>query len=41
MSLKNLNDTIGNRTRDLPVCSATARPAVLKDTIKMLSVYEF
>jgi hypothetical protein len=22
MSLKNSNDTIGNRTRDLPVCSA-------------------
>jgi len=22
MSMKNSNDTIGNRTRDLPVCSA-------------------
>ena len=35
MSLKNSNDTIGNRTRDLPVCSvvpnhyATARPTEL------------
>jgi len=26
MSLKNSNDTIGNRTRDLPVCSV-GRPA--------------
>jgi len=31
MSLKNSNDTIGNRIRDLPVCShyATARPFVI------------
>ena len=26
MSLKNSNDTIGNRTRDLPVCSAVPQP---------------
>jgi hypothetical protein len=24
--MKNANDTIGNRTRDLPACSATAPP---------------
>jgi hypothetical protein len=26
MSMKNFNDTIGNRTRDLPVCSAEPQP---------------
>jgi len=26
MSMKNSNDTIGNRTRDLPVCSALPQP---------------
>ena len=26
MSLKNSNDTIGNRTRDLPVCSVVSLP---------------
>jgi hypothetical protein len=26
MSLKNSNDNIGKRTRDLPACSATAIP---------------
>jgi hypothetical protein len=26
MSLKNSNDTIGNRTRDLPVCSVVPSP---------------
>ena len=26
MSMKNLNDTIGNRTRDLPTCSAVPQP---------------
>jgi hypothetical protein len=35
MSMKNSNDTIGNRTRDLPGCSAvsqkTAPPRVLSD----------
>ena len=29
MSLKNSIDTIGNRTRDLPVCSATVRPQII------------
>jgi hypothetical protein len=26
MSMKNSNDTIGNRLRDLPVCSAVPQP---------------
>jgi len=26
MSMKNFDDTIGNRTRDLPVCSTVPRP---------------
>jgi hypothetical protein len=26
MSMKNSNDTIGNRTRDLPACSALPQP---------------
>jgi hypothetical protein len=26
MSIKNSNDTIGNRTRDLPACSAVPQP---------------
>ena len=28
MSMKNVYDTIGNRTRDLPVCSAGPQPTV-------------
>jgi hypothetical protein len=27
MSMKNSNDTIVNRTRDIPVCSAVPQPA--------------
>jgi len=29
MSMKNSNDTMGNRTRDLPTCSAVPRPTAL------------
>ena len=29
MSMKNSNDTIGNRTRDLPACSAVPQPSAL------------
>ena len=29
MSIKNSNDTIGNRTRDLPTCSAVPQPTAL------------
>ena len=29
MSMKNPNDTIGNRTRDLPTCSAVPQPTAL------------
>jgi hypothetical protein len=32
MSMKNSNDTIGNRTRDLPACSAVPQPTVPKRT---------
>jgi len=28
MSMKNSNDNIGNRTRDLPACSAVPQPTV-------------
>ena len=28
MSMKNSSDTIGNRTRDLPACSAVPQPTV-------------
>ena len=30
MSMKNSNDTIGNRTRDLPTCSAVPQPTALR-----------
>jgi len=30
MSMKNSNDTIGNRTRDLPTCSAVPQPTALQ-----------
>jgi hypothetical protein len=29
MSMKNSNDTIGNRTRDFPACSAVPQPTAL------------
>ena len=29
MSMKNSNDTIGNRTRSLPTCSAVPQPTAL------------
>ena len=28
--MKNFSDTIGNRTRDLPVCSAVPQPTALQ-----------
>jgi hypothetical protein len=31
MSMKNSNDTIGNRSRDLPVCSAVPQPLRHRD----------
>ena len=34
MSLKNSNDTIGNRTRDVPTCSAVAQPTALPENGK-------
>jgi hypothetical protein len=35
--MKNLNDTIGNRSRDLPVCSAVPQPLRHRDVISMYS----
>jgi hypothetical protein len=32
MSMKNSNDTIGNRTRDLPACSTMPQPTTLPHT---------
>jgi hypothetical protein len=32
MSMKNSSDTIGNRTRDLPVCSAVPEPTAPPNT---------
>jgi len=32
MSMKNFNDTIGNRTRDLQACSAVPQPTGLPRT---------
>ena len=35
MSMKNSNETIGNRTRDLPTCSAVAQPTALPHAPKI------
>jgi hypothetical protein len=44
MSIKNSNDTIGNRTRDLPACSAVPQPTAnlksINDGIKGLGNIE-
>jgi len=36
MSMKNSNDTIGNRTRDLPACSAVPQPTESPRARKLL-----
>jgi hypothetical protein len=51
MSVKNCSDTIGNRTRDVPTCSAVSQPTALprapskrvlsRNTSKMQLVVEF
>jgi hypothetical protein len=38
MSMKNSNDTIGNRTRDLPTCSAMPQPTALPRGPKLIVV---
>ena len=38
MSRKNSNDTIGNRTRDLPVCSAVSQPTAPPRTPEVIPV---
>jgi len=35
MSMKNSNDTFGNRTRDLPVCSAVPQQTVKRKAIPL------
>jgi hypothetical protein len=35
MLMKNGTDTIGNRTRDLPVCSAVPQPTVFSTKCKL------
>ena len=35
MSMKNSNDTIGNRNRDLPACSPTACPRLMVKKVKV------
>jgi len=34
--MKNSNDTIGNRTRDLPICSAVPQPTALPRALRDL-----
>jgi hypothetical protein len=34
--MKNSNDTIGNRTRDLPACSAVPQPTAQPRNLKLL-----
>ena len=34
--MKNSNETIGNRTRDLPTCSAVAQPTGPLRTLKLI-----
>jgi hypothetical protein len=39
MSMINSNDTIGNRTRDLPTCSIVPKPTVLPAACPYLALY--
>jgi len=42
MSMKNSNDTFGNRTRDLPACSAVAQPSAPPRALyKTISIRNF
>jgi hypothetical protein len=36
MSMKNSSDTIGNQTRDVPVCSAVPQPTAPEDYINII-----
>jgi hypothetical protein len=40
MSMKNSSDTIGNRTRDLPACSAVPQPMIYSQKLKKISGYD-
>jgi hypothetical protein len=39
MSIKNFNETIANRTRDLPACSAVPQPTALPRATNELTSY--
>ena len=39
MSMKNSNDTIGNRTRDLPTCSAVPQPTAPPRTVTWRKIF--
>ena len=39
MSMKNSSDTIGNRTRDLPTCSAEPQPTALPRASKIDGIH--
>ena len=44
MSMKNSNETIGNRTRDLPNCSAVPQPTALRralNTYKLITKFQY
>jgi len=38
MSMKNSNDTIENRTRDIPACSAVPKPTALPRCVLLVAV---
>jgi hypothetical protein len=40
MLMKKSNDTIGNQTRDLPVCSALSQPTAPPRAPKLILVYQ-
>jgi hypothetical protein len=41
MSMKNFNDTIGNRTRDFPACSAVPQPTAPPAACPLIYFYLF
>jgi hypothetical protein len=40
MSMKNSNDTIGNRSRDIPVCSAVPQPLRHQQRAAVFALYD-
>jgi hypothetical protein len=39
--MKNFNDTIGNRTSDLPACSAVPQPTAPPRALKNTMLYDY